>query len=113
LLNRAAFEVPIKGHVGTLGRNSLSGPGFWNLDLSVSRMFRLGWLGDAGNVELRGDAFNVLNHANLGNPVSTNLGDGSFGIAQFGAVYPFTIFPPVTALAPTARRIQVHVKVRF
>jgi hypothetical protein len=113
LLNPQAFDPPKAGYVGTLGRNGLSGPGFWNFDLSLSRSFDLPWLGDAGKLQVRADAFNLLNHANLGNPINTTLKDPDFGKALFGAVYPFTIFPPLTAFSPTARRIQLQVKVYF
>jgi hypothetical protein len=112
LLNRAAFAPAASGQVGNLGRNSLFGPGFWNLDLSLSRSFGLRWLGDSGQLQVRADAFNLLNHANLGNPNSL-LGSGNFGVAQFGAIYPFSVFPPLTAFSPTARRIQLQLKLYF
>ncbi len=36
-------------------------PGQWNIDLSVSRIFKFA---ERWNLEARGDAFNVLNHGN-------------------------------------------------
>jgi hypothetical protein len=112
LLNPAAF-VGVSNAMGTLGRNSLIGPGIYNLDLSLARSFGLPWLGDSGRLMLRADAFNFLNHANLNNP-DTLLGDTStFGSAQFGRQGIPSGFPAVSPLNETAREIQLLLKVQF
>ena len=61
---------------GTLGRNSLRGPGSINTDVSIAKhlfLFR-----EKLDAELRGDAFNVFNHANFGTP-NTNIESSFFG----------------------------------
>ena len=78
LLNPAAFCDPGADSVGTLGRNALTGPGFWNVDLSLSKSFRPRFLGESGAIRFRADFFNAFNHANLGNP------DGLAGSLTFG-----------------------------
>ncbi len=55
--------------LGTLGRNSITGPGEVNLDVSVSRIIPIY---KKVNFQIRMDAFNVLNHVNLQFP-STSL----------------------------------------
>ena len=60
---------------GTFPRNGLRGPGQTNLDLTISKHF---FLTEKINVELRGDAFNVLNHAEFSNP-DTTPGSQTFG----------------------------------
>ena len=40
-----SVAVPNAGQIGNLGRNALRGAGFWNLDLSLTRSFRLTPLG--------------------------------------------------------------------
>ena len=60
---------------GTFPRNGLRGPGYTNVDLTVSKHFRFG---EAFDLELRGDAFNVFNHTNFGNP-DTTITDATFG----------------------------------
>jgi hypothetical protein len=112
LLNPAAFAT-VSNAVGTLGRNSLIGPGIYNIDLSLARSFGLRWLGDAGRLTLRADAFNFLNHANLNNP-DPSLGDTTtFGSAQFGRVGFPSGFPAVSPLNETPREIQLMVKIVF
>ncbi len=62
---------------GSLPRNSLRGPGYTNVDLSVSK--HLFFFGEKKlDVELRGDMFNVFNHAEFRNP-DTNITDPTFG----------------------------------
>jgi outer membrane receptor protein involved in Fe transport len=43
-------------------RNAFRGPGVWNLDLSLSKRFRFG---DRYALQLRVEAYNVFNHANM------------------------------------------------
>src|SRR5262249_41089237 len=77
-LNPAAFAKPALGELGTLGRNTLVGPGMFQLDLAVSRTFPLG---EGRSIQLRGEAFNLPNYVNLSNPVAS-LNSGAFGKIQ-------------------------------
>jgi hypothetical protein len=61
---------------GTFSRNGLRGPGFINVDASLSKHF--GFIEGKIDTELRLEAFNVFNHANFSNP-STNIDSGQFG----------------------------------
>ncbi len=61
---------------GTSPRNSIRGPGFWNLDLGL---FRTISLPRSVNLQFRFEALNALNHPNLANP-GNNISDaGTFG----------------------------------
>src|ERR1019366_5283131 len=53
-----AFAAPAFGTLGNLGRSSIPGPGFWEIDLALVRSFHV-W--EARHLELRGEAFNVTN----------------------------------------------------
>ena len=110
LLNSAAFSDPVTTN-GNLGRNSLGGPGLFNIDLSLNRAFRVKWLGEAGRLNLRADAFNFLNHANLGSP-DPQLGD-TLGLAMYGRKAQPTGFPGLLPLNETARQIQLMVRVEW
>jgi len=87
--------MPAAGTLGNLRRNSIEGPGYWTVDLSVSRLLSLG---AAQTLELRIETFNLLNNFNWGTPV-TNFNSGTFGriltqsgdprIMQFGVKYGF------------------------
>ena len=58
-------------------RDTLRGPHFSNLDLSVAKTFPLG--SDRYNLKFVAEAYNVLNHANFGIP-DTGVTSGSFGV---------------------------------
>jgi hypothetical protein len=60
---------------GTLGRNVLRGPGAFNTNLSLAKIFQLH---ESSELEFRVDAFNVFNNVEFLNP-DTNIGDQSFG----------------------------------
>ncbi len=63
------FVVPsAPGVVSNAGRNLIIGPGRQNVDLMVSRLFRMPWEGHA--LQFRFESFNFLNHANFGAPAA-------------------------------------------
>jgi hypothetical protein len=89
-----AFSTAAQFTLGNATRNPVRGPGFRNVDVSLSRRMTL----PAGTaVELRAEAFNLMNTTQLGAP------NGSFGSAAFGSI--------TTALDP--RVIQLAVKFIF
>ena len=112
LLDPAAFAPPAPGITGTLGRNSLIGPGFWNVDLSLAKSVTLRWLGEAGQLQFRADAYNVFNHANLGNPDAVQT-SATFGQAKFGRLGLGSNYQPLTPLDETPRRVQLQLKLNF
>ena len=112
LLNAAAFGPAAPSALGNLGRNAFSGPGFYNFDVAFGRSFRVPRLGESTWLRLRADAFNLLNHANLGNP-DTLLASPTFGIAQYGRQGRASGFPAVLPLAESARQFQLSVRVEF
>jgi len=112
LLNPAVFASAAPSTLGNIGRNAFTGPGFYSFDLSLARAFHLPWLGESGQLRVRADAYNVLNHANLGNP-DARLNDPQFGVATYGRQgYP-SGFPAVAPLNETPREIQMSVRVVF
>ena len=96
--NRAAFAQPAAGTLGNLPRNSVIGPNFWNVDLAVSRLVGVT---ATQRLELRLEAFNLLNHFNWGDPIATNL---NFNAGTFGRI---------TTQAGAPRIIQLGIKYDF
>ncbi len=93
-LNANAFVPNPLGTFGNVGSDSLVGPMFVNIDAAVSKLFTIR---ERQRLELRFEFFNMLNHANFGNP-DNNLQDNTFGqilsdagprILQFAMKYTF------------------------
>jgi hypothetical protein len=93
-MNLSAFQSPAPGTLGDLGNNSLIGPGYFDIDLALSRRFKIR---ERQSVEVRGEAFNIQNRVNYLNPTaltnSSNFGkiltDVSPRILQFAVKYAF------------------------
>ncbi len=64
-INPAAFQEPAFGTLGNSGRSSIPGPGFWEIDTALSRIFRVH---EAMSLEARGEAFNLTNSFRAGAP---------------------------------------------
>lgn len=112
IFTAAAFCPDDTCALPTTGRNAFTGPGLINLDVSASRTFALPRLGEKISLTLRADAFNFLNHANL-NPPGNVPGSANYGVALFGSPPQTVGFPSVVPLTPTARTIQLAIRVGF
>ena len=67
-LNLSAFVQPAFGTFGDLGRNSIYGPGYRNLDFSITKNTSLT---ERVGLQLRAEFFNILNHPNFAQPSHT------------------------------------------
>jgi hypothetical protein len=74
-INRLAFIAPTQIRQGTLSYNALRGFPLSQFDLALHRQFGLG---EQIKLQIKAEIFNVLNHPNFGNPVST-LNSSLFG----------------------------------
>ena len=73
--NVAAFQTAPAYRVGNSPRSVLRGPAWKNVDLTLSKTFKTR---ERWSTELRGEFFNVINHANFDIPGHT-LGNADFG----------------------------------
>jgi hypothetical protein len=97
------FAVPAAGHLGNAGRNSLTGPGLVNTDLSF---FKNNKLSEKLSLQFRAEIFNLLNRANFAPPIDNNVvfnQDGS-RVGNAGVL---------TATQTPARQVQFGVRVSF
>ena len=93
--NPAAFATPPAFTFGNVGRNSVYGPGRQTLDLALQREFSLT---ETIKFQVRAEAFNALNHTNLGTP------NRFVNTPQFGTI---------TEAATPAREIQLGARLSF
>jgi hypothetical protein len=73
--NPSAFARETLGTLGTVGRGSVYGPGFWNADFSVQKDTRIT---EGKLFQMRLEAYNVFNHTNFANPTAS-ITSGNFG----------------------------------
>jgi len=93
-MNLSAFAAPSTNAFGNFGYDNLRGPGYFDVDVALSRKFIIR---EHQNLEIRGEAFNIQNRVNFLNPTaamnSSNFGkvltDVSPRIMQFAVKYAF------------------------
>ncbi len=93
----SAFALPADNQFGNYGYNTLRGPIFINQDATLSKSFALT---ERLKYSLRGEAFNIFNHANLGLP-NSNVNGSNPG--QINAI----------AFGSTMRRLQFAMRLDF
>lgn len=78
----AVLTPPAYGTFGNEGRNIFRGPAFANLDMSVTKRWKLS---ERMALQMRGEFFNVLNHPNFDLfTITTDVSDPVFGINDLG-----------------------------
>jgi hypothetical protein len=82
-LNKAAFSIPDLGTYGNMRYGTLAGPGLIQLNLAVSRAFRIG---EKRMLQLRGEAFNLPNHLNPNNPITGTSTGAAVNSGLFGTI---------------------------
>ena len=96
------------GHLGSTGRDILRGPGFFNIDESVSRTFSF----KDGKVKLQfvGEAFNLTNTPSFSTPNATWAAPT---LNPDGSVKSYGNYSVITGTVSAARQLQVGGYVRF
>jgi hypothetical protein len=100
-----AFQPPADttGTYGDAGRNGMRGPEQFNIDMSLIKSTRFGRF----NLELRCEAFNVLNHPQFGQPNRT------IGNAAVATITSMLTNPACSTCGTTERNIQFAAKLTF
>ena len=73
--SQASFVQPTGVRFGSSGRNTLSGPGFFNADLSIFKIFSFT---EKAKMEIRGESFSVTNTPQFSNP-TTDVSNANYG----------------------------------
>jgi hypothetical protein len=73
--NTAAFTPAITGTFGDVGRNTIRGPAFFDVDCSIFKNF---FFTEKRYLQFRAEAFNTENRPNFQNPTAS-VSSGTFG----------------------------------
>ncbi len=99
--NPAAFCLQAAGYYGSLGRNTLIGPGVIMVNPSISKQFRLS---ERIRLQFRAEMFNLLNHPNFAIPSQRTVISSSGPVASAGLI---------AATTTSSRQLQLGLKMTF
>ena len=113
-LNSAAFQAPQNVVQGNLGRNAISGFGMCQMDFALRRNFAVA---ERRSLQLRIEAFNVLNHPDFADPLRY-LSSPLFGQANSMLNMMLGTGSPGSGMTPLfqsggARSVQVMLRFQF
>jgi hypothetical protein len=94
--NPASYNGSFVGRDGTLDRNTVIGPGFFEIHMRVSKFIKL----PRGRVEMFAETFNLTNRANFDSP------NGNLRSSQFGT-------STELATGATPRQIEIGFRIDF
>jgi hypothetical protein len=112
----SVFSLPATGSFGNLGRNTVYGPGFADVDLALIKNTKLT---ERMTLQFRLDAFDLFNHPNFGQPgpLAAN-GATIITISPTTGAVPATFSTIASTRFPTAdsgssRQLQLALKLKF
>jgi hypothetical protein len=103
--NTACFTAPPNGELGNLGRNTLFGPGFWDVDLAIMKNTRIR---ENFIVQFRAEAFNLFNHPDFDLP-----NPSLFTLGAAGNAIPNPLAGQITDTVNAPRQLQFALKLLF
>jgi outer membrane receptor protein involved in Fe transport len=111
LFDPTVFVIPAVGTRGTLGRNTIEGPGLVTFDPSITKSFPLNADGSR-SIQFRTEIFNVFNHPNFAIPEVGNLTVfTSVDSAGKGVLNPTA--GQITKTSTSSRQIQFSLRLVF
>ncbi len=99
----SGFTCPALDQIGSIRRNSVFGPDFFNSDMSIAKNVTFH---ERYTAQFRMDAFNAFNHINLGNP-NGNVDSASGGQITSGP------YPASTGGTTNPRQLQFTLHFAF
>ena len=107
-----AFRQPFGVRFGTTGRNTMFGPGLWNINMSLFRTFKVS---EKVKMEFKAESFNMTNTPKFSNPAA-NV--GSMSLNPDGTVRVLNNFSSITSTlpnlaAPSERQYRFGLRLEF
>jgi carboxypeptidase family protein/TonB-dependent receptor-like protein len=107
-----AFSIPARGFLGNLGRNTLYGPNYNNVNFSLVKDSKLPMFGENTALEFRTEVFNIFNHPSFSNPSAQVF------TARTNTALPYEEIPVATVgriggVRGTGRELQFALKITF
>ena len=103
----AAFAPVTGARFGTAGRNSVRGPGLFNIDASAFRDFSIGM---GATLQFRAEVFNLTNRPAFNNP---GANASSPTRAADGTIISLNGFTEITSAQATERQARFAIKIKF
>jgi hypothetical protein len=97
-----AFSLQAQGFYGSLGRNTVIGPGVATFDFGLTKNTSLG---ENKSLQFRWEVFNLFNRANFDLPNSTNFVSATAGVSGSAGV--------ISGTSTTSREMQFGLKLSF
>ena len=108
--NRNAYVEAPTGYFGDVGRNSVAAPRIFGMDAFLHKNFAMPY-NEHHQIQIRFEAFNVLNHPVWGEPSPNILAGAAIAGAPTGAAH--AGFGVITGTAIAMRQLQLGAKYTF
>lgn len=110
-LNPAQFSETGQNSFGSIARNSFRGPGYFNVDMTVKKNFRITERGLM--FSMGANAYNVFNHPRFANPDDDLAAGSAFGYIQSTVTPASSPYGNFQGSAVSGRVLQLELEVKF
>jgi hypothetical protein len=110
-LNPAQFTETGQNTFGNLSRNQFRGPGYFDMDMTIKKNFRITESGLT--FSMGANAYNVLNHPRFANPINDLAGGSAFGFIQSTVTPASSPYGNFQGSAVSGRVLQLELEVKF
>ena len=107
--NANMFTLQPTGTIGTVSRNSLTGPGLATWDFSLNKDTALHMLGEQGRLQFRVEVFNLLNKPNFGLPSAAAFSGTAANLTET----PLSTAGVISTTSTDPREFQFSLKILF
>lgn len=108
-LSQAQFGTQ-QNTFGNLTRNSFRGPGYFGMDMTVKKNFRVT---EGLTFAMGANAYNVLNHPRFANPDNDLAAGSAFGFIQSTVTPPSSPYGNFQGSAVSGRILQLELEIKF
>lgn len=107
--NPGAFTLQPVGTLGNVGRDSLTGPQYSELDFAMQKDFMMTRFGEGAGIQFRAELFNMLNHPNFSEPSEAVFA----GALTDTTETPLSTAGEITSTLGTSRQIEMSLRLHW
>jgi hypothetical protein len=112
-VNTSCYTLPPVGILGNLGRNTLIGPTYADMDMAIAKTTQITKISEQFAIQFRAEFFNLFDRTNFGSPAGGLFVQELVNGNATGGGLPNPTAGEITSIVGTPRQIQFGLRILF